>query len=437
MTGMLLCVCSFLSAAAAWWIGMSFVRAKRKDCFLSAGLMGLSWAMGTALVHWLEADAYLVPVGLVIFLMASLMIPFTLRMRTADALLVFLIAQCANALFLFLCGWAVETSVLALLLPGAIWGGSLFLTWCLRERFPEGDWQESYTEPGRMAIHLWQAYLIPALACVLMTLAAFVIEPAAWPEALLWGVMGGCLFWAGLLLVIFMSAYKRERLAVLVEQQYRGEMQSFLNVIRSQRHDYNFHVQTIAALIREENWAACAKYVDALEADAVKMNAVLPIQDPAISAMIHNFQLLAAREGIELHLDIQNDLSLIATNVYETNKIISNLLQNAIDETRGHRDKSYGIWLTILKRGEYCVIHVANRVENADFSARELGRLYQHGYTTKPGHDGVGLSSVRTLVERYRGLIYTRTEDDVIHFVAKVPINYSKWSEDSAEEGQE
>lgn len=61
-------------------------------------------------------------------------------------------------------------------------------------------------------------------------------------------------------------------------------------------------------------------------------------------------------------MDIQNDLARIATNVYETNKIISNLLQNAIDETVTHEDRCYGIWLTILKRGEYCVIRVSNEL---------------------------------------------------------------------------
>lgn len=80
----------------------------------------------------------------------------------------------------------------------------------------------------------------------------------------------------------------------------------------------------------------CRKYVAALEEDFSLMNAVPPIQDPAISAMIHSFQTLAAREGIRLHISISTDLLQIATNVYETNKIISNLLQNAIDETATH-----------------------------------------------------------------------------------------------------
>ena len=90
-----------------------------------------------------------------------------------------------------------------------------------------------------------------------------------------------------------------------------------------------------------------------------------------------------------------------------------------------HEDKSYGIHLTILKRGEFCVIRTSNKLKRVPGS-EELGQIYQQGYTTKRGHDGVGLSSVRTLLTRYHGTIYTQLEEDVIHFVARVPINYAK-----------
>ena len=155
------------------------------------------------------------------------------------------------------------------------------------------------------------------------------------------------------------------------------------------------------------------------------MNTMLPVKDPAIAALIHNFRVIAVREGIALHCDIQYDLSQIATNVYETNKIISNLLQNAIDEVSTHEDKSYGIHLTVIKRGEYCVIRVSNKLKMVP-DANELGEVFKQGYTTKKGHDGVGLSSLKTLLSRYHGTIYTQLEDDVISFIARVPINYAK-----------
>ena len=185
---------------------------------------------------------------------------------------------------------------------------------------------------------------------------------------------------------------------VVVEQMYRSEISSYMDVIRSQRHDYNFHVQTIAGLVNSGNLQDCQKYVSQLVQDSLSLNAALPVQDPAIAAMINNFQMRASGEGIRLHINIQNDMSQVVTNVYETNKVISNLLQNAIDEVRTHSDKSYGIRLYIFKRSEYCVIRVENAFKIEDDPIEYVKNIYSQGYTTKKGHEGVGLSSISTTV---------------------------------------
>ena len=424
-------VCHTLSAAAAWWLALAYIRTKTPAALFHALLTAALCGAGSFCLYSI-GSAPLVPLAsLIVFLLAALAVQMHRRGNCGDAVLAFLLAQGGYSL--------ISASGTAALQCAGI-GGSLlvcglpvaffFLTCKAQKLFPPSDWREYYTksaaEPGRIQLKLAHTYWIAASVCAAMAAGAFAIAPEGVTQVLFWSLAGSCLYWFAILLLTLINAYKRERIAVLVEQQYRGEMQSFLNVIRSQRHDYNFHVQTIAGLIREGKIEECKKYVTALEEDFSLMNAVLPIQDPAISAMIHNFQILAAREGIRLHLSIVTDLVQIATNVYETNKIISNLIQNAIDETSTHPDKSYGIHLTILKRGEYCVIRVSNELGDRTLSPEELSRIYQQGYTTKQGHEGVGLSSIRLLAARYHGTIYTQLEGNVIHFIAKIPIDYAK-----------
>ena len=156
--------------------------------------------------------------------------------------------------------------------------------------------------------------------------------------------------------------------------------------------------------------------------DSVSMNTLLPVKDPAIAALIFSFRSMAQENGIELHLDIQNDLSSVVTSVYETNKVIGNLLQNAIDEVKTHKDKSFGIHLYILKRGENCIIHVANRIRPVEDQAAHMEEIYKPGHSTKEGHEGIGLNSIQNLLRRHRGVVYSRIEDDIIHFIAKIPM---------------
>lgn len=428
---MIIGICHFIAAAAAWSVALSFIRLKKSEILFYSVFTALLCGSVTLLLNYTDFHQGGILAECLLFFVTALIIQHQRRENFGDAVLMFFIAQGAYTLFVF-CGnasgeYVGTEGILAVCFFSLVF---VALTVKLKKRFPDTDWREYYknsvTEPERIDLKLIHNYLIIGSMSIILTAGTWLLTPDGMIEILGLGVAGGCLFWFGIFLVILMNAYKKERIAVLVEQQYRSEMQSFMNVIRSQRHDYNFHVQTIAGLIGQGKIEECRKYVNALEKDASVMNAVLPIKDPAISSMIHNFQILAGKEGIELHLDIQNDLSQIATNVYETNKIISNLVQNAIDETVTHQDKSYGIWLFILKRGEYCVIRVSNALEDQPPTAEELGQIYKQGYTTKSGHDGVGLSSIRLLASRYHGTVYTQMEGNVIHFIAKIPINYAK-----------
>lgn len=228
-------------------------------------------------------------------------------------------------------------------------------------------------------------------------------------------------FFGGLKLLNLTIANRKEKLTVLTEKQYRDDMQTYMSVIRSQRHDYNFHVQTLHGLLLRKDYEACESYLNELLKDSIEMNQILPVYDAAVSALILSFKNKAAQSGIRMDISIENDLSQIATSVYETNKVIGNLLQNAIDEAEMVPDKSYGIRLSILKRGEFCIINVSNRVSRLNPMAS-----YQVGHSSKKGHEGIGIASIQALASKYGGVVYSRMEEDIIYFVAKLPLRLYK-----------
>ena len=419
------------AAFIAWLIGLCFVRVKTGRAVLFSVIVGLILGAGSYGMQRFDAWTWIEVAWLGAFLTAGLLSKALLRVRWDEALLSFLLAAGAFMILIIprYCAQVSSTDIgrYAPWLCGGciiVFIGMLLL---LYKYFPEKDWQSAFDKKEEQGMKLRRGYmyLLPAFVCLLLIAAGMIRTRGSLYDAIARIAAGSVIYWLAMAVLILIPAYKLKQSAVSAEQQYRGEMQSFMTVIRSQRHDYNFHVQTIAGLIRQGKIDDCLNYVNALEEDAAIMNTILPVKDPAIAALIHNFQIMAVREGIRLHVDIRYDLSQIATNVYETNKIISNLMQNAIDETATHEDKSYGIHLSILKRGEFCVIRVANEILKTP-SKDELGTLYQQGYTTKKGHDGVGLSSLKTLVTKYHGTIYTETEDNVIRFVVRVPIDYAK-----------
>lgn len=423
-------VLSGIGAAIAWTVALLLLKLPRPMVVFHAVIVGGICAAAECVLYFTKFQLLSEPVSVAIFLLATLAVAMEKTGSHRNAILAFFTAKGAYSVFSF----AASGGEIGLWMAFVLQIIFAVLAWKIQDSFPEKDWRDYFSGPApqdkKLDVRIWHVYAITVVQCLLCSACASLIKPANSAETLLLLTLMCAVYWGSLFGVSMLIEYRRETMAALIEQQYRGEVQSFMNVIRSQRHDYNFHVQTLARLLHTGNVGACEKYVDELVKDSIAMNTLLPIKDPAISAMINNFRTLAAREGIELHIDIQNDLSRVVTNVYETNKIISNLLQNAIDEVRNHKDKSYGIHLTILKRGEFCVIHVANAFQVDAASGQYITDIYRHGYTTKPGHDGIGLSSIRTLLERYKGVIYTQIEGGTIRFTAKIPLCYTANQED-------
>lgn len=418
----------FVSTTVSWIMALMFIRIKHMEVIYDSVIIGAICAIIGYLLQ--RAGFAYAPAIILIFIFMALSIRIQTRITYGNSVIAFFVAKGAESLFSYVkdCFPATVYGILGYGIFFLVIVIFIVITFYLQKDFPEPNWGEYFvdspSEKRKLDIRKWYIYFVVSAQCLISSVCLPMIPITKLYEAVLIVIAFAALYWITIVCVILMIDYKRETQVALMEKQYRNEVQSFMSIIRSQRHDYNFHVQTLAGMINNDNFDACKKYLNELVKDCIAMNTVLPVKDPAISALINNFRMIAVGDGIELHMDIQNDMSNIVTNAYETNKILSNLLQNAIDEMKLHKDKSYGIWLYILKRGEFCVIHVANEIREEISNEEYINNIYKHGYTTKPGHSGIGLSSIQALVKRYHGVIYTRIEGKVIHIIAKVPLKY-------------
>lgn len=409
-----------ICAAAAWAVVCLFFRYDRQAVFQEVFPTAVICAGIAFLLSRLHFTADLTPP---LLLPLAFFLPLTKKQPPQNRLLAYFLSVGTYCLLSGSCRLVRSAWKPLLALP--ISAGLVLAAFLCRRFFPPADWEMFFESksPERFTVRKVYIWVAMGLMAVCQGLFQYWIAPGLSGSAsAAAGVCSFALYFCGVYAVCLMVAYRRERLATLVEQDYRNEMQAFMSVIRSQRHDYNFHVQALAGLFRKGNMDECRTYLDNLVRDSTELNTYLPIKDPAIAALVFSFRTMALEQGIQLHMDIQNDLSNVVTSVYETNKVIGNLLQNAIDEVRTHKDKSFGIHLYILKRGEDCIIHVANKVRLRENPARFLQDIYKPGHSTKDGHEGIGLSSIQNLLSRYRGVVYSRMDDDIIHFVAKIPM---------------
>ena len=233
-------------------------------------------------------------------------------------------------------------------------------------------------------------------------------------------LLSAALFICLLAWISLIARYYASNREVDMNAEYMKEMQSFLKTIRSQRHDFNFHVHVLDGLMRRGEYKKCSDYLDSLCADTEAINSLIPISDMAIAALINNYREMCLKRRIPIDLDIQDDMSCIVCTVYEANKILGNLLQNAYDEADAQSggNTSYGIHLSIFKRSGMTTIRISNKVRDVN----KIVDICEFGHTGKSGHDGIGINNIMQIVDRYEGVFYWEIEDkDIISFIVKIP----------------
>ncbi|MCH5317497.1 MAG: GHKL domain-containing protein [Eubacterium sp.] len=200
--------------------------------------------------------------------------------------------------------------------------------------------------------------------------------------------------------------------------QWQQESRDYMNTIRSQRHDFNLHLHAVSGLINSGEYKQCGQYVQKLVSEANDVNDIMPVSDAVVGSMLYNMREEARRHGSDIIYHITYDMEDILCNGFECNKIIGNLLQNAIDALQSDDDKEYGIRLSIFKRGGNTVIISENRFSG---DPDRIARVFEPGYSTKSGHEGIGLSMVLRTAERYGGRVYPEFAEEKIRFIVNIP----------------
>ncbi len=276
------------------------------------------------------------------------------------------------------------------------------------------DGQEGPGGRFRLTISLVFIDLVPLIA--LLPLESLLAQLSIGAGCALIGTECALLSAAVLSCHILLRVGQQER-RLMENAQTQQELNHFMTIIRSQRHDYNLHLHTIAGLLGEGRYEESRKYIADVVADSRGVNVMMKIKEPMIGALISGYRDLAREQGCELDVCIADDLGSLVSTPYDTNRIIGNLLQNALDETSQRAVQDKRIYLETLRRGGNCVICVSNAVRDT----QHLERLFECGHSSKAAHEGIGLNSVMRILDLYKGSIYYELTGDRVKFVVRIP----------------
>lgn len=331
----------------------------------------------------------------------------SLKGRLRSAFPAVAICFCADAVLvpMALCSenmWSYGAAALVL-------AGCLLYALVYEERLGTAEWFYNIYEENKAAY--FGLALLPAAALLMEAAVTFIAYPFSHAESLVLIV----LFLAADTLVIALQRQLGRIRSVLYENEsmarWQKEARDYMNTIRSQRHDFNIHLHTIVGMIENDDYENCKSYVKDMVQEAAAVNDIMPVYDAVIGSMLYNMRKAARLKGTDIEYDIKYDMKNIICNAFECNKIIGNLIQNAIDAVNTEEELEYGIRVAVFKRHGNTVISVSNLF---DGDSDRIMQAFDMNYTTKRNHDGIGLSMIKRTLKKYCGRIYVGMDERIV-----------------------
>ena len=195
------------------------------------------------------------------------------------------------------------------------------------------------------------------------------------------------------------AAYQSEMIKRHVE-----EVRSIYTTMRGWRHDYKNHIQTLLALVGDDE--KTREYLWSLNKDLTEVDAVLKTGNIALDAILNSKLTLIKSKDIpvEAKASVSDDLKISDVDLCA---IIGNLLDNAIEavQTLPKERQFIRIYIGMLKSQLYISV-----INSSLGSPKRRGEKY---ISTKGEGRGLGLIRIDGIVKNAGGTVNRKTEQGV------------------------
>lgn len=197
-----------------------------------------------------------------------------------------------------------------------------------------------------------------------------------------------------------------------VQLENLKNIQEMVQTMRSQRHDFNNHIQTVYGLINVGAYEDAKEYMDAVIVPVQSSNRLLS-DNPSVTALLQVKANLAEIKRINTDFSITGSLKQPIIPVQDLNTILGNLIDNAIEATENHKGKKF-IQVRIASNPDKIMVTVFNTGPKIYDQIKD--KLFYPGFTTKKTGQGLGLSSVKKIIDTHNGSIEVINEAEGVSF---------------------
>lgn len=194
------------------------------------------------------------------------------------------------------------------------------------------------------------------------------------------------------------EAMKRE---IVNRQNYLNDLTTNYSNLRKIKHDIKNLLIPLNRLLLDRKYNQATGYIKALLSYIDEIKTEKSSEYIKVLSRLKNLELqglfieklaYAKKHGIQLNVQITNNVKLKQKDIINTVIILSNLLDNAIDATINHKD-SY-ILIEIIQHSK----SIEFKITNSLLQPINLYQIKKEGYTTKKSHLGIGMTNIFNII---------------------------------------
>ena len=213
---------------------------------------------------------------------------------------------------------------------------------------------------------------------------------------LIWVAMNVVFYFTVSILLDAAKTEQERKILKIQEKQYYTQMK-YISDSAKARHDFRQIIRTLKNMAEAGNTDAVNTYLADYIRELPTNETLMYTKHDALNAILNFYAAEAKNENIDFSFSIDINKQQILSDV-ELCTMIGNLLENAVDAAKNADGKERFIELTITTHGDSWLYIVETNSFDGNIK-RKSGEYH----STKGSGRGLGIASVKSTVEKYKG----------------------------------
>ena len=196
-------------------------------------------------------------------------------------------------------------------------------------------------------------------------------------------------------------------------------MESLNNTLRAQRHDFLNHLQVVYSLMEMEEYGEANAYIEKVYGAITAVSRVMKTANPAINALLQVKLAACEKAGVQAEVNIQSAWKDLPVPGWEMCKVLSNLIDNALDALEEVEPVGRRLRITLTEDLRSYRFSVANTGPMIPLKSQKA--IFGAGITTKAAGHGMGLFIVKKTLNDRGGDIEVTSSPELTEFSGWVP----------------